>query len=784
MRGCNILFLSVMLLSFPGCLGAQESFQSSSGQSVGLVLSGGGARGIAHIGTIQALEDNDIPIDYVAGTSAGAIVGGLYAAGYTPQEMLELFLSPGFADWSTGTVNPRLTYTFAKDEPTPALIKIPIPTSRHADTTRYSSLLPSSLISPLPMSFAFMQLFAPYTAQCGGNFDRLFVPYRCVASNSVKKRKQVMSHGDLGDAIRSSMSFPIVFQPISIDGDVMYDGGVYDNFPVGVMRSEFSPDIILGFDVSTNSPVYSNNVLDQLETLIMQGSDYNLPRQEGIKLHIDLNQYGLLDFPLARQIYKIGYDRTMDIIDSIKTRVTSRISKDARAQRRAAFKARTPYTRFASDSVTITGVGPQQARYIRDIFVPEKADTFGILHARDAYYRAITPGLIHTMQPTATYNPSTGLTSLRLDVKAKDNLSANVGGYVTSSTSSFIYLGARYKTMSYRSLNASIGGWLGQSYMAAQVDASLDLATSTPSRIGVRSVVSRQKYYESDNLFYEDKMPTFITGTEAYVQLLYTLACHRNGTFTFGPGYGGEWDRYYRSNREIFYEAGRDKTDYRLGQLRAEYRYNTLDNEMYPVSGHSFKATALGILGNYTSLPEKVDGYDQEDLALACEDNVKWAQLELRSRNYFPLGKHFVVGLEGDFMLSTRKLLPGYNASIVNAPAFYPTASSHNAFNPAFRANSFLAAGVVPVWRLTQAASIRGSFNAFVPLRKIMEGPDYRAYYGKWLHDAAFFGELAAVYTLPFASVSAYVNYQSYPARNWNCGLSLGLFFQTPQYLR
>ena len=83
-------------------------------ETVGLVLSVGGAKGIAHIGVIKALEDNDIPIDYIAGTSMGSIVGGLYAAGYTPAEMMELLLSKEFADWSTGKVNPYLVYYFAK----------------------------------------------------------------------------------------------------------------------------------------------------------------------------------------------------------------------------------------------------------------------------------------------------------------------------------------------------------------------------------------------------------------------------------------------------------------------------------------------------------------------------------------------------------------------------------------------------------------------------------------------------------------------------------------------
>ncbi|MDE5573623.1 MAG: patatin-like phospholipase family protein, partial [Muribaculaceae bacterium] len=90
--------------------------------SVGLVLSGGGAKGIAHIGVIQALEDNNIPIDYVVGTSMGAIVGGLYAAGYTPAEMMELLESKDFANWSTGQINESLTYYFFKHNPTPAML--------------------------------------------------------------------------------------------------------------------------------------------------------------------------------------------------------------------------------------------------------------------------------------------------------------------------------------------------------------------------------------------------------------------------------------------------------------------------------------------------------------------------------------------------------------------------------------------------------------------------------------------------------------------------------------
>lgn len=203
-------------------------------QAVGLTLSGGGAKGIAHIGVIQALEDNGIPIDCITGTSMGAIVGGLYAMGYTTQEMMELIESEGFSYWSTGTLDPQYTYYFLEQEESPSLISLSLGKGGSRENGGGPDL-PTSLINPIAMNFAFMELFSPYTAQCGSDFNKLMVPYRCVASDVNRKRKAIFSQGDLGQCIRASMSFPIVFHPTEIDGRPMYDGGIYDNFPVDVM---------------------------------------------------------------------------------------------------------------------------------------------------------------------------------------------------------------------------------------------------------------------------------------------------------------------------------------------------------------------------------------------------------------------------------------------------------------------------------------------------------------------------------------------------------------------
>ncbi len=164
---------------------------NSQAQTVGLVLSGGGAKGIAHIGIIKALEENNIPIDYVTGTSMGAIVGSLYAMGYSPDEMIDLILSEDFAKWSRGIVDERYVYYFKKPDPTPEMVTFNIALRDSAKLS--SQFLPNSLIDPLPMNYAFLSLFSPYTAQCDGDFNKLFIPFRAIASDVYHKRELILS---------------------------------------------------------------------------------------------------------------------------------------------------------------------------------------------------------------------------------------------------------------------------------------------------------------------------------------------------------------------------------------------------------------------------------------------------------------------------------------------------------------------------------------------------------------------------------------------------------------
>lgn len=749
-----------------------------TGQSVGLVLSGGGAKGIAHIGVIKALEENDIPIDYVAGTSMGAIIGGLYASGYTPEEMLALINSPGFADWSTGRIDPNLTYYFVKKPQTPAFGELNINVGRQDSIDKAASLLPSSLISPLPMNFAFMDLFAGYTAQCEGNFDNLFVPFRCVTSDVEAKHKIVCRSGKLSDAIRASMTFPPVFEPIKIDGVYVYDGGIYDNFPVDVMREDFAPDFIIGIDVHAENVPQSNSIINQLENMIIQNNDYYIPPEEGMRIHVDVGRFSLLDFGKANEINAIGYKTAMENMDSLKSRVTSRIPAKTRELRRQVFKSKSPYVRF--DSVHVTGGTPQQNAYIARLFKSTRVDTFGIEKARLAYYSALSPGRLRNLYPQAVFNPETGLFTLDLDAYVKSNFALGAGGYLSSSINSMIFVSAEYSAMSFRSAEVRAMGWIGQNYMAAQFTSRLYLSTNLPSAFELEGVYSRQKFYESDKLFYEDNSPAFITHNEGFGRLSYAWAVTRSGKASVGIGGGQSRDNFYSSDNGDFSASGKQRTIFNLGQVIGRLDFDNLDNQNYPATGYDLHLTVMQTLGKYHFRQTIPDGPVVTD-----DGDAHWFQAEAKGGAYFPLSKNFSIGTTYDVLVSNRKLMDSYYASLVTAPGFTPTPATTGVFNKAFHANSFAAVGVVPVWRPFSRAQVRLSANLFLPFRRIeMDETDGHAVYGKWFRNPEMIAELDLVYNLPFASICGYVNYLTYPAHNWNVGISFGLYIHAPQFLR
>ncbi len=745
---------------------------NSQAQTVGLVLSGGGAKGIAHIGIIKALEENNVPIDYVAGTSMGAIVGSLYAMGYSPDEMIELILSEDFDKWSRGIVDERDIFYFKKPDPTPEMVTFNIALR---DSSKLApQFLPNSLIDPLPMNYAFLSLFSPYTAQCERNFDKLFIPFRAVASDVYHKRELVLRKGDLGDAVRASMTFPFFFKPIEIDSVLVYDGGIYNNFPVDVMKRDFNPDIIIGSTVASKiEKPKEDDLMTQIENMVMQKSNYTLDSKDGILFDFDLSYIGMLDFPRAREIYQIGYDSGIEMMDSIKGRIPRELTQETLRLRREAFRSKTPVLLF--DSVAIAGGSHQQQEYISYQF---KSDTLLTdEQAKAAYYKTLSDGKISDLIPHAQYNKESGHFTLDLKAKVRDQFSVGIGGFISSTSSNQIYIGTHYRTVSLNSLDLDLSGQIGQSYTSGILSARVDLKTKVPMYLKLQAVASKQKFYQSKTLFYTDKLPSFVTQTDLHVKLRLGLPFLVSSKAVVSIGYGALHDNYYQSNTVDFSQDKQDHSRYDLIMASVNFDHNTLDNYMYPTAGLEWSALAFGAYGKERYLPY---GNKQKTI----EELLTWFQLEGRVQAYFPMGKHFSLGVRGELVASTKPLLNNYTSTLAQSPAFTPTPHSKTIFNTAFRSPQYVAAGVIPIWKIVNNLQFRNEFYLFANTRPVKEGADMKPYYAPYFSQFHFMGESSLVYNLSFASVALFANYYDFPARNWNFGINIGLFVLSPKFLQ
>lgn len=740
-------------------------FHIAQAQKVGLVLSGGGAKGMTHIGIIRALEENNIPIDYIAGTSMGAIVGSLYAMGYSPDDMEALLRSPDFKRWYSGQVEPQYEYYFKKGRPTPEFLNIRF---AFRDSLRAKSLrLPTSMVNPIQMNLVFVELFARSTAACHGNFDDLFVPFRCIASDVYNKKPLVMRNGDLGDAVRASMSFPFVFKPIEIDSILAYDGGIYNNFPTDVMREDFHPDVIIGSVVAANpSKPNENDLMSQIENMVMQKTDYSIPDSLGIVMTFKYDDVSLLDFDRLDELHDIGYNRTMSIMDSIKSRIHRRVNADNVRLRRMVYRSNLPQFRFRD--IYIEGANAQQQAYIKKEFHDDPHEVFTYEDLKRGYFRLLADNMISEIIPHAVYDPQTDLYSLRLKVKMEDNFSVRIGGSVSTTSSNQIYLGVGYQNLNYYSKEVTIDGQIGKIYNNAQFMARFDLPTRVPTSYRLIGSISTFDYYKKDKLFSRHDIPSFNSKDERFLKLMVSLPFLANKRAEFSLGIGKLEDNYFQSNVIDFEKDRSDQSMYRLLGGAIGFYGSTLNARQYATKGYYEKLIAQIFTGKEKFIP----GNSPE--TATWKERQSWLQISYMKEAYHTMSPKFTLGWMAEAVYSSKNFSENYTATMMQACDFSPTPHSELMYNEAFRANQYIAAGIKPIYVLNDMFQVRTEFYGFVPIFPIKKNSFNKAYYGKVFSRFEYLGELSVVCHLPFGAISAYVNHYSSPRKEWNVGITLG----------
>ena len=322
---------------------------------IGLVLSGGGARGAAHIGVLEVLEEARVPVDCIAGTSMGAIVGGLYASGMSAREIAKAIREIDWKDiLDDDTSREKLSFRRKRDEDE-FLLRSEIGLNQGAVQ------LPMGLIQGQKMLLELKAL----TRHAAGvrDFDRLAIPFRAVATDIATGREVVIGKGDLATALRASSSIPSVFAPVELDGRLLVDGGVSDNLPVKVAR-ELCADVLIVVDVST--PLRSREeitdalaVADQLTNIMTRSNTERslaLLGKRDILMVPDLTHVNTVDFPRAGDAIPAGERearRFMERLASLSLDEASWLAWKARGKGRSIQKKeerRIAFVRIRNDS--------------------------------------------------------------------------------------------------------------------------------------------------------------------------------------------------------------------------------------------------------------------------------------------------------------------------------------------------------------------------------------------------------------------------------------------------
>ena len=346
---------SIFLICFASTLALPQNAPTPGGRpKLGLVFEGGGALGLAHIGVIQYLEEHRIPVSYIAGTSMGGLVGGVYATGRNAAEVRDVVKG---IDWNQ-VISGQTPFT-------------DLSFRRKQDARDYPSTLefglhkglqfPSGFNSGQQVDLILDRISLPYSAM--KSFNDMPIPFACVATDLVEGSEHIFRSGPLELALRSTMSLPGIFTPVHYDGHIYVDGGLMNNFPVSVAK-EMGADIILGSYLQTeplksDATLSSFGVLGQAISVMIAANERTALKDADIVIKVPLLKYTAMSYDDADAIIKAGYDAAASNADKLAPLSVDEASwrkyLDERDARRAKATA-------APQFVEVTGVAPIVAK--------------------------------------------------------------------------------------------------------------------------------------------------------------------------------------------------------------------------------------------------------------------------------------------------------------------------------------------------------------------------------------------------------------------------------------
>jgi len=726
-------------------------------------LSGGGARGMAHIGVIKALEENNIPIDYIAGSSAGAIIGCLYSLGYSPEEMDSLIRTIEFYNWATGIIEDDLTYFFRKNDENASWINLKF----SVDST-IQTRLPTHLVNSIPYDFALLELTAALNAQTGYNFDSLFVPFRCVAADISTKQSVIFREGILSDAVRASSAYPFYFKPILKDGRMLYDGGMYNNFPAEIALTEFQPDIIIGVNSAGNNPETSeDNVFSHIRAMMTIPTSFSVICENSILIDVNTNDFPAFDFTKIPEIIEAGYQQGIKQIDQVVFYTQRRVKKEIIDQRRKEFRAHAKPIEI--DHIVIEGVTSKQADYVRQIIKPSYTP-ISFEQFKSNYFRLVADPNIRFIYPTLKYNTVSGLYDVKLRIERENDLIAQFGGNLSSRPVSEGFVGIQYKLWNRRSYSLFSNFYFGKLYTSGQLKLRIDAPTKLPYFLETDITLNQYDFFRSSNAFFSDQKPAYVVKSDYNFGLNFGIPVRNKGRLVASGSYIRIADNYYQTH-DFLQKDTADKSilDGVTGSL--SFERSTLNRKQYANQGTHLSLKLRYVNVNETTIPGSTS-IERNN----TETHHSWYQFKFSYDNYYKRRGRLKLGFYAEAATTTMPFLTNYVSTVLNSPAFEPIKESQTLFLSNFHAHSYGGLGLKNVIMLRPTLDIRVEGFVFMPYKELLQTPTLKTEYGKAFSKRYYLGSMGAVYHSPVGPVSLFLNYYDDRENKFSVLFHVGFF--------
>lgn len=723
-------------------------------QKVGLVLSGGGAKGIAHIGVLKALEENEIPIDYVVGTSMGGIIGGCYAAGMSPDAIERMILSEDFLRWVNGYPESKVNYHYAKAEEGPYFLKLNL----SLDST-FSFQLNSSLANDVSLNFALAEKMAQAGAISKNNFDSLFIPFRVVAADVFTQSEVILSKGSLSDALRATQTVPFFYNPIRVDGRYLFDGGVYNNFPVDVIQHEFNPDVVVGSNVSSkvfNEYPYDKDdklITNSLLYMLLDKSDPSSIPESGIYIQPNLEGYSSLEFKYARALIDSGYAQTMRQMPELKQKIAARQTCDETVLKRNSFNNQNKPWIF--EKLTFKSFNSHQRKYIRRIFKvsSRRKPVLYYRDIREGYYKLAAEPFFSNVYPSMPFSKESNKFVLQLTRRAQKNFQVDFGGVIATRDVSNIALGLNYYYFNNLLTHAHASFQTGSFYKSAVLRTRIDMPFLDRFYIQPEAIFNGWDYTEGIDILKEKNIPTVLRRFDRRLGVHIGKAI--GNQFKVDMSVEGFNNDDYFGNKKVFISSDT------LDELRLEgfksgitFSMNDLNRKQYASYGKAYS-----ISGHYYNAKEHyTPGNTADESKTISSASHKFFRIKATAEQYFSRG-WYRPGVYAEAVLSNQKFFTNYFGTIINAPAFFPLQDSRTLVLENFRSFNYVAFGMRNVFTIKNKLDFRLEGYVFKPFQYITEDSNQNAVEQAELTKLFFAGTGSVVFHSPVGPVALSANY-------------------------